>query len=555
MSRPEVTGALRVLELDAARWRAVLDTARDAVISIDREGRITLFNHSAEEIFGYRADEVLGQNVNVLMPSPYHEEHDDYLRRYRQTGIAKAIGRIREVEGRRKSGEIFPIELSVSEARIGDDVIYSAIIRDVTIQRQVQAELQSKARQQAATAELGARAIQGDLPELMREAVALTARILDVEYAKILELRPTSEDLLLRAGVGWKEGVVGNAIVDMGRDSQAGYVLRSNSPVVVEDLRTETRFRGTELLHEHGVRSGVSVVIHGPRGPYGILSAHSTRAGRFREQDVDFVQTIANVLAEAIERDRAEAEGERFRQIAQQRERLADLGALTTKIVHDVGNPLAGLAMLADRLKRRIARDPTQPIETFGEPVEQIASTVRRLDSLIHEFKTFAREQRLELSDIQLPAFLGEILAAWEPEATERRIDLVLEPGEPPAIRADRDKLRRVLDNLVKNALEAINEGPGTVRLTIAIPTPEKIVLVVEDTGPGIPDGLDVFRLFETTKPDGTGLGLPIVRQIITAHGGGIDFARVQPNGTAFRIELPCHGPSVLRHLDSARRG
>jgi len=551
----QITEALRVLEIDAARWRAVLDTARDAVISIDREGWITLFNHSAEEIFGYSAEEVLGENVKILMPSPYHEEHDDYLHRYRQTGVAKAIGRIREVEGRRKSGEIFPIELSVSEARIGDDVIYSAIIRDMTKHSRMTEELRIRALQQAATAQLGARAIQGDLPELMQETVALTARILDVEYAKILELRPTSEDLLLRAGVGWKEGVVGNAIVDMGRDSQAGYVLRSNSPVVVEDLRTETRFRGTEFLHEHGVRSGVSVVIHGPRGPYGILSAHSTRAGRFREQDVDFVQTIANVLAEAIERDRAEAEGERFRQIAQQRERLADLGALTTKIVHDVGNPLAGLAMLADRLKRRIARDPTQPIETFSEPLEQIASTVRRLDSLIHEFKNFAREQRLELSDIQLPAFLGEILSAWEPEATDRRIDLVLEPGEPPAIRADRDKLRRVLDNLVKNALEAIKAGPGTVRLTIAIPTPEKIVLAVEDSGPGIPGDLDVFRLFETTKPDGTGLGLPIVRQIITAHGGGIDFAALQPHGTAFRIELPCHGPTVHRYIDSAGGG
>jgi signal transduction histidine kinase len=180
---------------------------------------------------------------------------------------------------------------------------------------------------------------------------------------------------------------------------------------------------------------------------------------------------------------------------------------------------------------------------------------VRRLDALIHEFKNFAREQRLELSEIHLPGFLGEVLAAWEPEATERQIDLVLETPESITIRGDRDKLRRVLDNLVKNALEAIDQGPGVVRIATASPVPEKIAVIVEDTGPGIPAGLDVFRLFETTKPNGTGLGLPIVRQIIVAHGGGIDFAHVQPHGTAFTIGLPSHGPSLLRYASPGRGG
>ena len=346
--------ALHLLQLTAAQWRAILETARDAIICIGESGIVTLFNRSAEEIFGYQAQEVLGQNVTVLMPSPYHEEHEAYLQRYADTGVARAIGRIREVEGRRKGGEVFPIELSVSEARVGDDVVYSAIIRDMSEHQRMTEDLHVKQLQQAATAELGARAIQSKLPDLIHEAVALTAGSLGVAYVKILELRPVSGDLLLRAGVGWKEGLVGTAIVDVGHESQAGYLLRSSEPVLVDDLRTETRFRGTEFLHEHGVRSGVSVVIHGPRGPYGILSAHATDPGRFREQDVSFVQTIANILAEAIERDHAEAETERFQQIARQRERLADIGALTTKIVHDIGNPLAGLAMLIERLKRRI---------------------------------------------------------------------------------------------------------------------------------------------------------------------------------------------------------
>jgi PAS domain S-box-containing protein len=546
--------ALHVLQLAAARWQAILETARDAIICTTESGDVTLFNRSAEEIFGYQAQEVLGQNVTMLMPSPYHREHAAYLQRYAETGVQHAIGRIRLVEGRRKGGDVFPIELSVSEARVADDVVYTAIIRDMSEHRRMTEDLRIKHLQQAATAKLGVRAIQSQLLELIQEAVALTASSLGVEHVKILELQPSGE-LLLRAGVGWKEGLVGTAMVDVGRESQAGYVLRSNEPVIVDDLHTETRFSGSAFLHEHGVRSGMSVIIHGPRGPYGILSAHATHPGRFRKQDVSFIQTIANVLAEAIERDHAQTESARFQRIARQRERLADIGALTTKIVHDVGNPLAGLAMLIERLERRIERQPDQPIAASRDPLKQMASTVRRLDALIHEFKSFAREQRLELSEIHLPRFLGEVVQAWEREAAARRIELVLDTCQSITIQGDRDKLRRVLDNLVKNALEAIQQGPGLVRIATAVPKPEKIALIVEDTGPGIPAGLDVFRLFETTKANGTGLGLPIARQIVIAHGGGIDFAHVQPHGTAFTIGLPRHGSSLLRGLDPGCRG
>src|ERR1043166_3704184 len=105
-----VRDALATLQLDQARWEAVLDTARDAIISIDPTGLVTLFNRAAEDTFGYVASEVLGHNVNMLMASPYREEHDEYLRNYHRTRVAKAIGLIRYVEGRRKTGRIFPIE-------------------------------------------------------------------------------------------------------------------------------------------------------------------------------------------------------------------------------------------------------------------------------------------------------------------------------------------------------------------------------------------------------------------------------------------------------------
>src|SRR5215470_5361167 len=124
--------ALYDLQVSDARWQAILATARDAIVAIDARGRITLFNPAAEQVFGYRAEEALRQNVSLLMPAPYRDEHDEYLRRYERTGEARAIGRIRSVQGRRKNGEVFPIELSVSESRVGDEVLYTAIVRDIS---------------------------------------------------------------------------------------------------------------------------------------------------------------------------------------------------------------------------------------------------------------------------------------------------------------------------------------------------------------------------------------------------------------------------------------
>jgi PAS domain S-box-containing protein len=168
-------------------------------------------------------------------------------------------------------------------------------------------ELHHRARQEAAIASLGQLALSGgELDTLMKEAVSAVAQSLEVEYTKILELLPSGGALLLRAGVGWKAGLIGQATVDASRDSQAGYTLLASEPVLIEDLRMETRFAGPPLLHEHGVVSGLSVVIPGPLRPYGVLGAHTTRQRKFTGDDVHFLQAVAHLLAVAIERQHAE---------------------------------------------------------------------------------------------------------------------------------------------------------------------------------------------------------------------------------------------------------
>ncbi|MFC6825979.1 PAS domain S-box protein [Halopelagius fulvigenes] len=157
-------------------------------------------------------------------------------------------------------------------------------------------------RQQEVVAELGQRALEtDDLDQLMRDAVAAVAETLDVEYAKVLELLPDGEEVFLRQGVGWRDGLVGSATVPTDRDSQAGYTLLSEAPVVVDDLRTEERFSGPELLTDHGVVSGISVVIGSVENPWGVLGTHTTEEREFTQYDANFVQSVANVLATAIE--------------------------------------------------------------------------------------------------------------------------------------------------------------------------------------------------------------------------------------------------------------
>src|SRR6266516_2324472 len=164
------------------------------------------------------------------------------------------------------------------------------------------------ARQQEAVAHLGQQALAGaPVAELTDAAVALAARALEVELASLLELRPESRTLLLRAGVGWRAGAVGRTILPADADSHAGYVLRSTGQVVVEDLTSERRFGSSPLLSSHGVVSSLSVLVHGKERPFGILGAHTTRRREFTIHDAHFLQAIANVLATAIDRARTEA--------------------------------------------------------------------------------------------------------------------------------------------------------------------------------------------------------------------------------------------------------
>ena len=197
------------------------------------------------------------------------------------------------------------VELGIYRLKTDADrlMLVSELKNEIVERHRIEKELEMRVRQQDAIAFLGHNALSHvNSIEFMNEVVAKVTETLDNKFCKILKLLPDGNNMQLLAGVGWEDGLVGNAIVDAGLNSQAGYTLNSNKPVVVYDLNTETRFSGPELLYEHKVISGISIVIPGKNGPWGVLGTHSTQCKTFSKNDVNFLHSVANLLANAIAR-------------------------------------------------------------------------------------------------------------------------------------------------------------------------------------------------------------------------------------------------------------
>ncbi|HEX9660736.1 MAG TPA: PAS domain S-box protein, partial [Candidatus Binatia bacterium] len=530
--------------------------------------------------------------------------------------------------------------------------------------RQVHEELESRlrerVRQQAAVAQLGERALRGvELFTLMDEATMIVAQTLGVEFCKILELSPDGSALLLKAGVGWKTGLVGQATVGAGANSQAGYTLLSNEPVIIKDLRTEKRFCGPPLLREHGVVSGLSVIIGRRDRPFGVLGAHTAKPRTFTEDDVHFLEAVANVLSQVIDNrysleeirrsanwlerlidatqdavvsidrrgcivlfnaaaervfgygvkeiagrkvndlmaepyasehdqyiERYEKTGEaraigRIRTVTAKRkngelfpielsvteieadnevhyaafirdisekerlhaqlvenERLVAIGTTAAKIGHELANPLNGMSLTIQLLEQRLRKQSNLLDSQITSTVNRLHTEVSRLSTLLEQFRSLSRREKFDFQRTTLTALVGEAIEIEMPRYAELGIQVECSfSSSLPPITVDIDKMKQVIFNLTKNAAEAM-AGGGKISIKGSV-SENSMVLEISDTGTGIPAGIDIFEPFFTTKPQGTGIGLSVVQQIVSAHGGSISYSSEHGKGTTFVITLP----------------
>jgi PAS domain S-box-containing protein len=250
-----------------------------------------------------------------------------------------------------------------------------------------QSELERRLRQQAAVAALGQQALAcRDLDVLLRQAVTTVAEVLEVELCKVLELLPERSELRMREGIGWKPGTAARATLRTDRSSQAGYTLMMDAPVVVEDLGSEKRFNGPALLHEHGVVSGVSVVIRGRERPFGVLGVHTKEHRVFTREDVHFLEAIANVLAQALERAGAEqalrrAHEELERRVAERTHALTETNARLTRAIQEHEETAAQMRKLSRALEQTadfvMVTDVAGRIEYVNPAFEQLTGYTR----------------------------------------------------------------------------------------------------------------------------------------------------------------------------------
>lgn len=220
-----------------------------------------------------------------------------------------------------------------------------------------------------------------------------------------------------------------------------------------------------------------------------------------------------------------------------QREKLAAIGTTAAKFAHEVSNPLNGMFTQVQLMKRRLERsEDADPRMLRG--VEHIYADLERLNNLLDEFRSLSRRQDYRFEAVTVRELCEDVAAIREglhgPQGITLKMDI---PEDLPPVRADAAKLKQVLHNLCKNAEEAMPNG-GALCVSAGLDGTQ-VVLSVADTGEGIAEGVDVFAPFATTKQTGTGLGLPIVREIITAHGGTVTFESSVGEGTRFDVALP----------------
>ncbi|MGK7918737.1 MAG: PAS domain S-box protein [Trichodesmium sp.] len=294
----------------------------DAVILTDTEGRIIDWNPAATRIFGYSKTEVLGETPAIL----HKPEVASVLTQQITEQIEEKGEWIGEINFIRKDGsEGFCATRVVAMLDTSNQIIGTIRVnRDITEEKRVKANeqklldsLKYREHLQESITLLGQEVLTiSDIYQFIDTVVSIVAQTLKIKFIKVLELLPGNNAFLLCGGIGWAENLVGKATVSAREKSQAGYTLLVDEPVIVKDLFVETRFSGSPLLHNHRIVSGMSVVI--PRlgkqksqannsEPYpkawGILGIHSREYRDFTQDEIYFLQAVANILATAIELD------------------------------------------------------------------------------------------------------------------------------------------------------------------------------------------------------------------------------------------------------------
>lgn len=480
--------AVRAIQDSEERLRSVVNTAVDAIIVIDERGNVESANPAMERLFGYTIDEVIGRNVNLLMPSPYRENHDQYLSNFFTTGVKKVIGIGREVVAQRKDGSVFPIELSVSEVWLGGRRKFTGIVRDVTKRKHAELALLANEKNfrtfvDTTSAMMWMTDASGRATLFNQSWLAFCGRELEQELA-----------------LNWN----GEEIHPDDRD--ACYELYGRS------FQDRTRF-------EHEYR------LKGNDGQYRWLFEVGAPWFEAGNNYAGFIGTATDIT------ERREAEQALIRA-------NANLDEFAYVASHDLKGPLRGIAELVDWIQEDLGETPAEGVV---RNLDRMRVRVKRLEKLIEDLLAFSRAGRgsVTLERVDVHALVNEII---EVQAINAGFSVGVTAQVAPFVTA-RTPLDTVLRNLIANAVKHHDRGSGRIDISVT-ESGNYYLFAVADDGPGIPTVSQerIFKLFQTLSKNtgGSGIGLAVAKRLVETFGGELWVISHQgERGTRFEFTWP----------------
>jgi PAS domain S-box-containing protein len=524
-------------------WAHMLvDEAPDAVFVADLNGRYIDVNAAGCRMLGYAREEILSRSIADMIP-PEHRGRVAEVRALQLRGEAV----VTEWQMRRKDGTYITVEIS---AKIFPDGRWQAMVRDVSERKRLEQELRAAQAEQTFLSELGSALVAtiGD-----RETVEVIARFLVRDLADGCSIETLEEDGELHARVvihrdpAKAEACGQLASLTLGRfgghlgaqvqAKKQPILIREVTPSHIEALGQSPEHR--RALAELGPTSFLALPLLAHGGMVGSLVLISTSADRrFEAKDLPFAGQVATRAALAIEKTR-------LYRIAQEAIRLRD--DVLNVVAHDLRNPLGTILLQGGLLRRQLERDrhPTKPVDVI-----QRAAT--RMNHLIQDLLDVARMEggRLSIAQAHLPAqqVLAEVIAAHETLATSRHLELRLDAADDlPELWADHERLLQIFENLIGNAIKFTPAG-GRI-IVGADPRDDHVLFWVADSGIGLASD-EQARAFErlwqasaTAGRHGAGLGLPIVKGLVEAHGGRVWVDSSPGEGSTFFFTIPTGGP------------
>jgi PAS domain S-box-containing protein len=542
------------LRLSEAMSSGIVSISPDAIISIDENQRITLFNEGAEKIFGYSKEEVMGASVHILLPERLRALYREYV-----AGFIAGFEATRQLPqqgnailGLRKSGEEFPADASISRLDVGGKRIMTVSLRDITEQKRIENE-------QKFLADVGAvLASSLDYEETLTNIGQLAVRdladfcsvdIVDKD-GTVRRLKALSRD----PSKSWICDVIMQLRTDQEHPSFVRSVLETQKTFLIEHLSPD-RFASFSQSEEHmrafraaNPQSVIAAPLLARGRLVGVLVLISSSTNRlYGPSDVRLAEELARRAALSIENARLFSEAQRA--IKTREDVLA-------VVSHDLGNPLAAVELGAYTF-RGVERVDANQVREFADQVQR---SVDEMKLLISDLLDFARIQSGTFSVLASADRLGKVLMPAIDrlrslaEAKRQTVEAHLPVGLPD-VAVDARRVRQAVSNLLRNAIK-FTPKEGTIRIA-ARQQNHQVVVSVSDTGPGIPQE-HLSKIFERfwqvprTKQRGSGLGLAIAKGIVEAHGGTIWAESQLGHGSSISFTLPLADLETTKPTNSA---